>query len=197
MDNFKRYKITEIPEVRYGMGGVAYHGYREIKTIQGWARFGHYMLDGVFIWILQALAGFVIGLVTGMQGSLQYGEEVDIGFRLGLTFVNMGILFLYYTIFEIMYSSTPAKMILGRVVIDEYALRPQAGSIMIRSLSRLVPFEAFSCLSDRGWHDRWSKTFVVDKAEAETLWNLINQAERDATYRDAENYRAQQGPDIQ
>ena len=83
---------------------------------------------------------------------------------------------------------------MGRLVIDEYALKPEPGKIVLRSLSRLVPFEAFSCLGDRGWHDRWTQTFVVDKQEAETLWNLINQVERDKTQQDADNYRNAQGP---
>jgi hypothetical protein len=37
----------------------------------------------------------------------------------------------------------------------------------------LIPFEIFSCLGSRGWHDKLSNTFVVSKKEAETLRSLL------------------------
>lgn len=38
-------------------------------------------------------------------------------------------------------------------------------SVIGRSFSRIVPFEALSFLGDRpnGWHDRWSDTMVIDE----------------------------------
>lgn len=41
------------------------------------------------------------------------------------------------------------------------------------SFSRLVPFEPLSCLSDRGWHDVWSKTYVVTTEERDELKKLL------------------------
>jgi hypothetical protein len=59
-------------------------------------------------------------------------------------------------------------------VIDEYGNKPDFEKLIIRSLIRLVPFEIFSCwFSDRGWHDRWSDTFVVSDQEYEKLQILL------------------------
>jgi hypothetical protein len=32
-----------------------------------------------------------------------------------------------------------------------------------------VPLEIFSCLSPRGWHDTWSRTFVLRKKDLKEL----------------------------
>lgn len=207
MENLHRYKITEIPERRYRTrqyrdnlgqlqtGTEEYTTYREVKVITGWARFGHYIIDAVILWVVQSLINAAFGFAVGFEASRRVTDIDDLfALQMKLSLIGLSVSFIYYCVFEIMFSSTPGKMMLGRIVIDEYALKPEPGSIVIRSLSRLVPFEAFSCLADRGWHDRWSKTFVVDKQEAETLWNLLNQVERDRAQYDADNYRRQQGP---
>lgn len=208
METLKRIKITEIPEARYRTreyrdangqlqrGTEQYWSYREVKVIDGWARFGHYLIDAVILYVIQQIIGFLFGFTSGLAGGFS-GPEDKLILQLQVIGINMVIHFAYYCIFEVMYASTPGKMMLGRIVIDEYALKPEPGTIAIRTLSRMVPFEAFSCLGQRGWHDQWSKTFVVDKKEAEQLWNLLNQAEQNKAFQDAEAYRNQQGPNFQ
>jgi uncharacterized RDD family membrane protein YckC len=61
--------------------------------------------------------------------------------------------------------SSPAKLILGRIVVNEYGEKPTFKQIVARSYSRIVPFEIFSCLSQFGWHDKWSDTFVLRKKD--------------------------------
>lgn len=207
MENLRRIKITEIPETRYRyrqyrdangqyqQGNEPYTAYREVKVIDGWARFGHYMIDSVILWVIQQIIGFLFGFSAGLSRGISSQEDLLI-LQLQAAGIGMVASFAYFFIFEAMYASTPGKMMLGRIVIDEYALKPEPGRIAIRSISRMVPFEAFSCLAPRGWHDQWSKTFVVDKKEAELLWNLLNQAEQNQTFKDAEAYRNQQGPNF-
>jgi len=50
-------------------------------------------------------------------------------------------------------------------VVDDQGAQPGVSSILRRSLSRLVPFDAFSFLGNyaRGWHDKWSNTWVIDE----------------------------------
>lgn len=208
METLRRIKITEIPETRYRyrqfrdangqyqQGSEQYTAYREVQVVDGWARFGHYMIDTVILWVVQQIIGFLFGFTAGMAGAVSSPDDLLV-LQLEAAGVGMVVSFGYFFIFEAMYASTPGKMMLGRIVIDEYALKPEPGKIAIRSISRMVPFEAFSCLAPRGWHDKWSKTFVVDKKEAELLWNLLNQAEMNQTFQNAESYRNQQGPDIQ
>ena len=48
------------------------------------------------------------------------------------------------------------------IVIDLYGSKPDIGTNILGNIIRLVPFESISCLlNERGWHDRWSDTFVV------------------------------------
>ena len=79
----------------------------------------------------------------------------------------------YYILLESTSQASLAKIILGRVVIDEYGNKPTFGQIVARSYSRIVPFEAFSCLSNTGWHDNWSKTYVIRKQDLEDIKVLI------------------------
>lgn len=84
---------------------------------------------------------------------------------------------LYYVIMESRFQQTIGKMITGHVVINEFAERPTIGEVVVRTLVRAVPFEAFSCTDSpsRGWHDKWSKTYVVSKEEAERLKAIVAQ----------------------
>ncbi len=194
MDNFKRYKITEIPEIRYAMGGQPYTVFREVRLITGWARFGHYIIDYL---LLQGLA-FVTGLFIGLANPEFASTDPDENLSNQLILTGVGVLvnLLFYSLFEGFFGSTPGKMMLGRLVIDEYGLRPEPQKIFLRSLARLVPFEAFSCLADRGWHDRWTGTYVVHKDEANHLWELLSQVDRDTAQRDSEEFRSHQGPEV-
>ncbi|HTF03527.1 MAG TPA: RDD family protein [Bacteroidia bacterium] len=204
MENIKRYKITDITEIRYrtkeyrdSEGKLQrtkqeYLAYREVQVIQGWARFAHYLIDTVFLSIIRYGINFGIGFAIG-SGVMRGGN--DLSLQLGLSLFGIFINLIYYTIFEAMYASTPGKLLLGRVVIDEYGQRPETGTVMLRSLSRMVPFEAFSCLSERGWHDRWTKTFVVSKEEAARLAELLVVLERDTAQREADDFRKTQSVD--
>jgi len=42
--------------------------------------------------------------------------------------------------------------------------QPELSTILVRSLCRAVPFDALSFLfkDTGGWHDEWSKTYVVE-----------------------------------
>jgi len=75
--------------------------------------------------------------------------------------------FAYYTILEGTTGVTLGKLVTGTKVITEHRERVDMGGAALRSLSRFVPFEAFSFFgkSQRGWHDIWTKTYVVKNSE--------------------------------
>ena len=75
----------------------------------------------------------------------------------------------YYILFESTLQSTPGKLILGRIVVDEYGEKPSFMTIVKRSYVRIIPFETFSCFSGLGWHDSWSETMVIRKKDLEEL----------------------------
>lgn len=71
---------------------------------------------------------------------------------------------LYYLFFEYAFGKTPGKFITGTKVIDYNGNKPNFKTLLILNLCRLIPFNAFSFLiSERGWHDSISKTYVVNK----------------------------------
>lgn len=69
----------------------------------------------------------------------------------------------YYNFFEILLARTIGKLITQTIVVHVNGERPSHESILIRSVCRLIPFNAISFLgiTPRGWHDSISKTYVV------------------------------------
>lgn len=70
-------------------------------------------------------------------------------------------LIIYYSFYEAVLGATPGKLLTETRVTNEDGTQPSFGSIFIRTVSRLVPFEAFSFFANDGWHDKWSNTIVV------------------------------------
>lgn len=118
-------------------------------------RFANYLLDAIGFWIFAAILGFVLALV-GFFDLLENMNDVVLGLILVLG---------YYVFFEGIWSKTPAKWITKTHVVMEDGSKPAFGNIMGRTLARLIPFEPFSFFGKqppRGWHDRLSKTLVID-----------------------------------
>ena len=118
-------------------------------------RFGNYIIDAILFSILFVVVNIWLqsfGLVEEKGNSL-------------LRLLNQAILFvMYYIIFEYAFSQTPGKFITGTKVIDENGNKPDFKTLVVRNICRLIPFEAISFLvSDTGWHDSISKTYVINK----------------------------------
>lgn len=69
---------------------------------------------------------------------------------------------LYYTICEKAFKGhTLGKLITGTRAIKNSGEELTIKDALFRSLSRFVPFEVFSGLGDKPWHDTWTNTTVV------------------------------------
>lgn len=149
---------------------------RKVQLVTGWTRFAHYILDGLIIGVilfavdLLLLQGYDLSLTRSLGGN-------GLAFNYMPTLDSIVVTAGYYFICESTMQTTIGKLATKSVVINQYAEKPDSASLIGRSFSRLVPFEAFSCLSDRGWHDRWSKTYVVTTHERDTLRKLLNEKE--------------------
>lgn len=147
---------------------------RKIQLVTGWLRFGHYLIDSLIIGVI--LIGFNFLMIELFHTS--FATQLD-GGGLYLRFVpsidNIIVTVVYYFLCEKTMQRTIGKFATGAVVIDKYAETPNDGSLIGRSFARLVPFEALSCLSDRGWHDTWSKTYVVTVEERDRLRELLKE----------------------
>lgn len=127
---------------------------KPLPTTQG-KRFANYILDIIGLYVASFIIGILLGFL-GLYGLIENMNEYLYGAMVGLIF---------YTLFEYNWGKTPAKFITKTKVVMSNGKKPEFRDIVVRTLIRLIPFEAFSFLGSKnptGWHDRWSKTMVID-----------------------------------
>ncbi len=133
------------------------------RTASQGKRFANYLIDLIFFIIFSFIYGSVLGILFAIiSPSLLSIFEQDnklINYALGLT---AGMI--YYSILEATTGKTIAKFITKTKVVNSKGEKPEFGAILIRSLCRFIPFEPFSFLGsdNSGWHDKLSKTIVVE-----------------------------------
>ena len=130
------------------------------KTVGKGARFVNNLIDGIPIAVLCNFIGsyFIESLV--LESSNTYYENVLI-YAYPLFII---ISLIYYVTFETLTGRTLGKFITGTKVVDKNGEKPKFLTILIRTLCRFIPFEAFSFLGAgaTGWHDQLSKTEVIE-----------------------------------
>lgn len=125
-----------------------------MKKAKNGTRFSNFLLDGFFF------AGILWGiyLLLVLLDLPFLIEENDLGI-----IIYCIAQVAYYYFFESVLDRTPAKFITTTKVVNMDGSKPNNKQILIRSLSRLIPFEPFSFLfGGTGWHDKFSDTMVVD-----------------------------------
>jgi uncharacterized RDD family membrane protein YckC len=119
-------------------------------------RFANFLIDRIVIYFLSIFLGIFVTLFT--KGNRNFFTETFLQY-----FLYYALEVIYYTILESTTGKTVGKMVTKtRVVCDDFS-RPSFGTIFLRTLCRLIPFEAFSCLGNppKGWHDTINRTWVV------------------------------------
>ncbi len=119
-------------------------------------RFSHYFIDNFYLnLLLLKVFGFqlAVSLNDFSMGNYNFFTPA---FYIGL-FMSA---FLYYTVSESIFSQSIGKMITGAYVRSENGQSPNFGQILLRSICRYIPFEAFSFLPSPmvKWHDKFSNT---------------------------------------
>lgn len=126
-------------------------------------RLANYFIDYIILIIINFNIGMVIGVIIGMF----YPEYFDYIDSIGLleqyifgTIVGT----VYYTLFESITGRSIGKLITKTKVVNEEGGKPTFHALLIRSLCRFIPFEAFSFLGaeTKGWHDTISNTRVIE-----------------------------------
>ena len=133
---------------------LASHGQRLLNLL-----FDTFMQILLFFFVLTFLVA-----IKMTNGEKEFAEQLAKNTVAQYTIVTCIALF-YYNVFEIFSARTVGKFITQTIVVDENGNTPKHETILIRSLCRLIPFNAFSFLGmpSRGWHDSLSKTYVVKK----------------------------------
>lgn len=130
------------------------------QRVSSGKRFGNFIIDVILAYILLFLTGVVMfSLYPQVAQNLQYDSFSWM--------VTMGVMFLYYFVFETTLQKTPAKFLTGTKVVMEDGSQPDAGTIAKRTLIRFMPLEPLSGLVRKEYrgiwlHDRWTKTLVVN-----------------------------------
>ena len=78
--------------------------------------------------------------------------------------VNAVHVIFYYTVCEKAFKGqTLAKLLTGTRAIRKDGKELSVKDALLRSLTRIVPFEVFSGIANELWHDRWTKTTVIKR----------------------------------
>lgn len=109
---------------------------------------------------------FYLGEFTGYYGLSDYWNELSV---VEDYLISYTLLILYYFIFEGISNRTLGKYATNTRVIMTSGEEPTSKAILIRTLCRLIPFDALSFLgtNGKGWHDSLSNTYVIDVAKYE------------------------------
>lgn len=130
-------------------------------------RFVNYLIDNIVMYfgltyLTGALVGAILGLLFPDYISRIFNDRDDTGLAvLGYAVVLFNYLF-YYTFCEKVFKGyTLGKLVTGTRAVREDGAELTFKDAILRTLSRMIPFEAFSALGGRPWHDSLTKTSVI------------------------------------
>ena len=123
-------------------------------------RFLNYLIDGIIFYIIA-----VILLVA-----VFYTEDIadSASNNLMLRLVAMLMFAVFYFLSELIFKGRSiGKFITGTKAVNADGSDMRVETILLRSLSRVVPFEPFSAFGGHPWHDKWTRTHVIDVRKTE------------------------------
>lgn len=130
-------------------------------------RFVNFLVDHILLrLIINFLTGeLLINFLLNIDPEFAYrvfGDGVSVaGFAISYLYVICHYIF-YYTICEKAFGGrTLGKLISGTRAIRSDGQELTMKDAILRSLSRMVPFEVLSGFGYAPWHDKWTKTTVV------------------------------------
>ncbi|MBC7448718.1 MAG: RDD family protein [Hymenobacteraceae bacterium] len=137
------------------------------EVVPAGRRFAGYLLD---LFLLNSLvsgvvaAGRLQGWLPAPPPDLFHATPAEL---LPLLLVTTGVQVAYYFLWEALTYRTPGKLLCQTRVMGLEGEDPTLLAILLRTLVRLVPLEPLSFLGPLpgGWHDRWTGTCVVRRAD--------------------------------
>lgn len=140
-----------------------YYSLANHSNVPKGTRFVNYLVDGIVVYVLDTVLSKI--LLPSYDPSDLEAMMSALPAIIGL---NLLIFVAYYVGMEASGGRTVGKFLTNTKTIDLNGNQPDAGTIVKRSLIRIIPFEPFSYLfgnDNMGWHDRWSGTRVVKLTE--------------------------------
>jgi uncharacterized RDD family membrane protein YckC len=140
-------------------------------------RFSNYLIDLAFFYVLSMIFGVLLFVFSDTMGNAEDLIYEDDPYNdLMVNLVSVVIYLLYYLFSEyFMNGKTIGKYLTKTRVITTDGRPLSFGTILKRSLIRIIPFEPFSFLSgDSGWHDNGSDTMVINETDYRQRENWFN-----------------------
>ncbi len=130
----------------------------------GGKRFVNYLIDRIIVYCIYRWVLFK-ALVVVLTQIYVYTESRVLLYILAYS-MYATISALWLASFEALCKGkTPGKWITATRAVNQDGTPISSKTAFLRSLSRLVPLEAFSALGSPSfpWHDSWTKTYVIDE----------------------------------
>ncbi|MCK7589253.1 RDD family protein [Subsaxibacter sp. CAU 1640] len=145
-----------------------------------WKRFANHLVDLVPQYAITyglAYVFFYIGEFTGNYTLNDFWNNLPVLVDYIFGYV---LLVLYYFIFERATFRSLGKYVTNTKVIMTNGDEPTTKALLIRTLCRLIPFDALSFLgtNGKGWHDSISNTYVVDIAKFDSKRLVAEELEK-------------------
>lgn len=140
------------------------HVSQDVLATKG-TRFANVLIDYIVRLAFGFLIGVIIALISELTGSYAiYDFVIESEGRLSDYIFVLFVLLMYYLPIEGFTGRSIGKYITKTKVVTHQGLKPDFGDIFVRTICRLIPFNAFSFFGEdgKGWHDSISKTYVVD-----------------------------------
>jgi uncharacterized RDD family membrane protein YckC len=124
----------------------------EYLKVNRTTRFFHFVVDLFFAYVFSFFAGYMFGVFQlahiVVENQYLFGAIV---------------IFIFFFFQEFFFGKTIGKFITKTRVVDKTGNRPSFTLLVIRNISRLIPFDALTYLSKekRGLHDIFSTTYVI------------------------------------
>lgn len=152
------------------MNSIKYTVTPDVLASKG-IRFANFVIDYIVQIVFGIAFGVVLGIISALTGSYGlYDLVIETEGRLADYIFGTIILIIYYIIIETFTARSIGKYITKTKVVLYDGSKPTFNEILVRTLCRVIPFEALSFLGEdgKGWHDSISKTYIVDVAKFES-----------------------------
>ena len=137
---------------------------RELVVVSNWKRLANYFVDIILIEIIFTVTVYFFATLNSSNADEAGYLMGNILGSIWSTLLIYVLMVIFYVFFEYNWQKTPGKFITKSIVVDYDGNKPDFKTILLRSVYRIVPFEAISFIGKKhkGWHDVWSKTLVVE-----------------------------------
>jgi uncharacterized RDD family membrane protein YckC len=142
-------------------------------------RFFNMVIDGITYGVVYQIFSATVGYF-GVDLIEFFGYDNVALVIISSLLISLSLQVLFFTLMEALFKGKSlGKLITGTRAVNEDGSHISAKTAFLRSLSKMVPFDAFSALGSPShpWHDRWTRTYVIDEKQSIYPESLFEQTE--------------------